>query len=233
MQTSERFSQYEGLNCWTVFTVDGAISRNVSAFLEMTLTMLMKLTAVVILSPIFFFPVIGVALLGILCGRLYVKVQLCVKREMSNARSPVLGHFGAAIAGIVSIRAYQAQDAFKKEVRLNCLTPTWNSPWAVVTKPDRPVLQTFQELLRLKQMGWCSHRFSWSFFFCDFGCIPCSSVEAWTTWWSRKGRVLAQYGRYDSRSTAFFVAYQILSVGFSSIMLYWVRTVNALEVNGA
>jgi hypothetical protein len=39
-------------------------------------------------------------MLGIWCAQVYIKAQLCVKREMSNARSPVLGHFGAAVAGI-------------------------------------------------------------------------------------------------------------------------------------
>jgi hypothetical protein len=34
---------------------------------------------------------------------------------MSNARSPLYSHFGAAIAGITSIRAYGAQHAFIKE----------------------------------------------------------------------------------------------------------------------
>jgi hypothetical protein len=58
------------------------------------------------------------AVIGGWCGQLYIRAQLCVKREMSNARAPVLGHFGAAIAGIVSIRAYQAQSAFRKEVRI-------------------------------------------------------------------------------------------------------------------
>ncbi|KAH9921468.1 P-loop containing nucleoside triphosphate hydrolase protein [Fomitopsis serialis] len=38
----------------------------------------------------------------------YMKAQLSVKREMSNARAPVLGQFGAAIAA--SIRAYGAQE---------------------------------------------------------------------------------------------------------------------------
>ncbi len=33
-------------------------------------------------------------------GHVYMKAQLAVKRERSNARSPVIGHFGAAIAGL-------------------------------------------------------------------------------------------------------------------------------------
>lgn len=76
-----------------------------------------KFAAVVLFTPVFAIPGIAVALAGVWCGQIYIKAQLCVKREMSNARSPVLGHFGAAIAGIVSIRAYRAQDAFRKEVR--------------------------------------------------------------------------------------------------------------------
>jgi hypothetical protein len=40
------------------------------------------------------------SLLGGWIGRIYMKAQLSVKREMSNAKVPVLGHFGAAIAGL-------------------------------------------------------------------------------------------------------------------------------------
>ena len=34
-------------------------------------------------------------------------------REMSLARAPLFSHFGAAIQGLTSIRAYGAQEAFK------------------------------------------------------------------------------------------------------------------------
>lgn len=53
-----------------------------------------------VVDSVFIFPGIIVALLGGWCGQIYIKAQLSVKREMSNARSPVLGHFGAAIAGL-------------------------------------------------------------------------------------------------------------------------------------
>lgn len=39
----------------------------------------------------------------------------CPRSEMSNARSPVFSHFGAAINGLTSIRAYNAEEAFKTE----------------------------------------------------------------------------------------------------------------------
>lgn len=83
--------------------------------------MIMKFAAVVAFTPIFLFPGMAVALLGAWCGQIYLKAQLCVKREMSNARSPVLSHFGAAVAGIVSIRAYQAQDAFRAEASVDLI----------------------------------------------------------------------------------------------------------------
>lgn len=42
-------------------------------------------------------------------------LTLRLHSEMSNSRSPVFSHFGGAIVGITSIRAYGAQNAFKQE----------------------------------------------------------------------------------------------------------------------
>jgi hypothetical protein len=55
------------------------------------------------------------AILGGLLGQVYIKGQLAVKREMSNAKAPVIGIFNGAMAGIVSIRAYNAQEMFRLE----------------------------------------------------------------------------------------------------------------------
>ncbi len=84
---------------------------------EISVTMLIKFVAVVIVTPLFLFPSVIVALAGAWCGQVYIKAQLSVKREMSNAKSPVLSQyvymqssrtlytddtysFGAAIAGL-------------------------------------------------------------------------------------------------------------------------------------
>lgn len=67
------------------------------------------------MSPIFVVPGFIVGLLGSWCGQIYIKAQLSVKREMSNAKAPVMSHFGAAMAGLVSIRAFSAQHLFKDE----------------------------------------------------------------------------------------------------------------------
>lgn len=71
--------------------------------------MLTKFGAVVVLTPVFLVPSVAVAVLGAQIGQIYIRAQLSVKREVSNAKAPVLGHFGAAIAGLTSIRAYGAQ----------------------------------------------------------------------------------------------------------------------------
>lgn len=80
--------------------VDTQVAQYFQWLVELTISMGMKLFAVVALSPIFIFPGIFVAVVGAWCGQLYIKAQLSVKREQSNARAPVLGHFGAAIAGL-------------------------------------------------------------------------------------------------------------------------------------
>jgi hypothetical protein len=77
-------------------------------------------------------PGLFVAVSGVIFGQIYIKAQLPVKRHMSNLKSPVLSHVGAALHGLgkrystnvietcislasVSIRAYGAQAAFEAE----------------------------------------------------------------------------------------------------------------------
>lgn len=68
--------------------------------IELTVALLIKFAAVIVFVPVFALPGIAVFVVGRFCGQLYIKAQLSVKREMSNRRSPVLAHFGAAIAGL-------------------------------------------------------------------------------------------------------------------------------------
>lgn len=56
--------------------------------------------AIIAVAPAFAAPAIGLAGAGGFLGNVYMKAQLPVKRESSNAKAPVLGHFGAAIAGL-------------------------------------------------------------------------------------------------------------------------------------
>jgi len=83
-----------------MITVDSTIPDYLNAVLVMGISMLAKFIAVVVFSPVFLLPGVAAFVIGAAVGQIYIKAQLSVKREMSNARSPVLSHFGAAIAGI-------------------------------------------------------------------------------------------------------------------------------------
>ncbi|KAI8972403.1 P-loop containing nucleoside triphosphate hydrolase protein [Trametes punicea] len=96
-------------------TVDTRIAGNTAVLAEVTIEILLKLLAVVLFSPSFIIPAVVISLSSGIFGHVFVKVQLCVMREMSACKAPVLAHFGAAISGITSVRAYGAQEAFKAE----------------------------------------------------------------------------------------------------------------------
>ncbi|KAI0753285.1 P-loop containing nucleoside triphosphate hydrolase protein [Daedaleopsis nitida] len=95
--------------------LDTQISQTMHYVLEGSIFMIAKVAAVAFMLPMFLVAAVIVAALGGWISYLYMRAQLSVKRELSNARAPVLGHFGSAISGLVSIRAYGAQEAFIKE----------------------------------------------------------------------------------------------------------------------
>lgn len=80
--------------------VDNQIVDYFFLWMEHSGTMATRLGAVVIMSPLMIIPGSTIFVLGALCGYLYINAQLSAKREMSLAQAPVLGHFGAAIAGL-------------------------------------------------------------------------------------------------------------------------------------
>ncbi|KAJ7274255.1 P-loop containing nucleoside triphosphate hydrolase protein [Mycena rebaudengoi] len=98
-----------------VRAVDDAIPAQLWQLSAMANSMLVKFVAVIIYTPIFFFPGLLVGAVGSWVGQMYIAAQLPVKRLMSNTRAPVLAHFGAAISGLVSIRAYGAEKKFGLE----------------------------------------------------------------------------------------------------------------------
>ncbi|KAJ3558885.1 hypothetical protein NM688_g664 [Phlebia brevispora] len=95
--------------------VDGAVGEDVRLLFSVGLSMFARFGAVVLFAPLFSLPSIAVAAFGAWLGQLYMKAQLSVKREMSTAKAPVLGILNSAIVGLPSIRAYNAQQAFRME----------------------------------------------------------------------------------------------------------------------
>lgn len=57
---------------------------------DVTMSMLAKFFAIIIVTPLYVIPSIAVAAAGGACGQVYIKAQLSVKREMANAKAPVM-----------------------------------------------------------------------------------------------------------------------------------------------
>ena len=68
--------------------------------MNFTVQVVVQLLAISLITPVVIVPGVFVITIGGWLGNIYMKAQLPVQREMSNAKAPVLGHFGAAIAGI-------------------------------------------------------------------------------------------------------------------------------------
>ncbi|KAJ7283148.1 P-loop containing nucleoside triphosphate hydrolase protein [Mycena rebaudengoi] len=92
--------------------VDDSLANHLYGISVLTSAMFAKFIAIIVYTPVFFFPGLLIGAVGGWMGQIYIAAQLPAKRFMSNTRAPVLAHFGAAIAGLVSVRAYGAQDKF-------------------------------------------------------------------------------------------------------------------------
>ncbi|KAF9257856.1 P-loop containing nucleoside triphosphate hydrolase protein [Marasmius fiardii PR-910] len=79
--------------------------------------MVTQMVALIIYTPIFILPAFVLTILGKWCGDLFTRAVMCLRREQSNSKAPVLAQFDSALAGIVSIRAYGVEEAFEAELR--------------------------------------------------------------------------------------------------------------------
>ncbi|KIP05213.1 hypothetical protein PHLGIDRAFT_534841, partial [Phlebiopsis gigantea 11061_1 CR5-6] len=93
--------------------VDGPIPSQMKQLLSITISLIISISVVVLYTPVFLVPALLISFLGGLMGNIYIKAQLSMKREMSNAKAPVLDVFGSATSSLTSIRAYAAQTMFR------------------------------------------------------------------------------------------------------------------------
>ncbi|KAF7319288.1 ATP-binding cassette transporter [Mycena chlorophos] len=195
-------------------TVDGPLAQGLWALVEMSVSMFVKFFAVMIFAPLFIFPGILVGVLGGWCGRMYIAAQLGVKREMSNAKAPVMGHFGASIAGLTSIRAYGAESS---SIAMSL---------SRIDKYTRTA-RTFYNLnrwvcIRIDALGGlfvCLQRIN-SYLICllILGRLPRSLTTLST---------LRQ--TFNPSNVGFTLN---MAIGFSGMVLWWVRVLNDFEIQG-
>ncbi|KAJ7791217.1 hypothetical protein B0H14DRAFT_3094524 [Mycena olivaceomarginata] len=102
-----------------VRAVDDSLANQFWPLTAMIVSMTIKFVAVVIYTPIFFFPGALVGLLGAWIGQIYISGQLPVKRFMSNTRAPVLAQYvsrpSLILSSDISIRAFGAESKFTTE----------------------------------------------------------------------------------------------------------------------
>ncbi|KZT28297.1 hypothetical protein NEOLEDRAFT_1145911 [Neolentinus lepideus HHB14362 ss-1] len=105
-------------------TLDGPLAMLTLDFGDSVASMLMKFVAISVLTPAFILPGVLAVIFGSRLSQMFLRAQLAIKREMSAARAPVLGHFTAAIEDIVSIRAYRTQIMYRRHLfaRINRYT---------------------------------------------------------------------------------------------------------------
>lgn len=106
---------------------------------DITISMMVRLGAIMLFSPTFMFPALVIAVLGGWLGQVYIKAQLLVKREMSVAKAPVLGILGGAIAGLrmlihFSLLRYRSDRVFQHLSELITLKmPSKERPLSALT----------------------------------------------------------------------------------------------------
>ncbi|KAJ7748587.1 hypothetical protein B0H16DRAFT_1692067 [Mycena metata] len=193
-----------------VSQVDNSIADLLYGLLSLTIMLLTKLGAVVIVVPVFFFAGAFIGVLGAIIGKIYIgwsslshahaqrlnillASQLSVKREMSNRKAPILAHFGATMAGLVSVRAYGAQEALIK-VSMDRINQ-YNRAQRTFANVNRWVT------IRIDLLG---------------GLFAAS---------------LAYYVVYFQSERPFNIGFSLtMALGFASRILYWVRVLNVFEV---
>ncbi|TDL20537.1 P-loop containing nucleoside triphosphate hydrolase protein [Rickenella mellea] len=98
--------------------VDNSFARMASMFLEISISLIGNFFVSIYMAG---WPALlsgGImAILGGWLGMVYLKAQLSVRRELSNAKSPVMSQVGQTLAGLPSIRAYGAEGRFRVVLR--------------------------------------------------------------------------------------------------------------------
>jgi ABC-type multidrug transport system fused ATPase/permease subunit len=85
--------------------VDDQLIKMLQAFLLNFVKIFFSIGAVASILPIFSVPALFVCIIGGICGEMYTRTAVTVKRLVSSSQSPVFSQFGDTLAGLAVIRA--------------------------------------------------------------------------------------------------------------------------------
>jgi ABC-type multidrug transport system fused ATPase/permease subunit len=111
---------------------DSTFPRVFQGVSELTVTLALKFILLIYMVPAFAPLALAVGVVGGIFGEFYVRCQIDVKRESSNAKSPLYSQFAAAISGVISIRAFSAETKVQRQLQVRadhytqCATSMYN-----------------------------------------------------------------------------------------------------------
>ena len=92
---------FRGFGAFSLPSTSQSILLNALArVVSVNMALITQLLSIALVTPAVILPGIAIFLMGVWVGNIYMQAQLPVKRDMSNKKAPVLGHFGAAISGL-------------------------------------------------------------------------------------------------------------------------------------
>jgi len=95
---------------------DSGLTNLVEMIVRTTLSLVMRFAVIIYISPLFGVPAFLMIAIALGLGQFYMHSQMSVRRLRSNMRSPLFNHLGAAVSGLISVRAYGAEEAFRQEL---------------------------------------------------------------------------------------------------------------------
>ncbi|KAK3487828.1 P-loop containing nucleoside triphosphate hydrolase protein [Neurospora hispaniola] len=88
-----------------VGSLDSQLSSAVQYFIDAGMAILFRLGAVSSIMPIFMLPALCTVGIGIICGEMYIRTAVVLKRLVSSSQSPVFSQFSGSMSGLAVIRA--------------------------------------------------------------------------------------------------------------------------------
>ncbi|KAG9314718.1 hypothetical protein JVU11DRAFT_5527 [Chiua virens] len=213
-------------------TVDGMFAISLSNLVELTIRMITSLAVVVYMAPPFALFGLLTALVGGWCGQMYMKAELSVKREMSNAKAPLLAHLDTVLVGLGKSLRHLRTNTSLSRIRLQSLVRAFGAQRAFIKEYHSRIDQLYQDR---------------AYFLCpqlvnrSYRRVACPLIMLYS-WVSVR---LEMLGALFSASLAAYLMYapnkinpsnvgfsMDLAVGFSAAILWWITTFNDTEIHG-
>ncbi|RUP39018.1 ATP-binding cassette sub-family C member 1 [Jimgerdemannia flammicorona] len=96
--------------------IDAEVYETISSVSDNALEVLGILVIISMIMPWFMFPGIGITVLFYFVGRAYIRTNLALRRIVSISRSPIYTFFGDSVIGLVTIRAFAANNRFYDKI---------------------------------------------------------------------------------------------------------------------